>query len=139
MLAVLLPVASVVVPAQTDRGSLAGVVVDPSGARVPGARVTANHRGGTNKETTRSDAAGEYRFDAIPAGEYVLEFGSAGFALTRVAAAVAAGQAARVDATLELGSVSEVVTVGQKLPAVTPNETGTRQRIRVEAMYNPSN
>jgi TonB family protein len=138
MLAVLLPIASVVVQAQADRGSLAGVVMDPSGARVPGTRVTANHRGGTNKETTRSNAAGEYRFNAVPAGEYVLEFGSPGFALTKVAAAVAAGQTARVDATLELGSVSELITIaGQKPPTVTPNETGTRERIRVGGNVQP--
>ncbi len=130
--------ASVVVHAQADRGSLAGVVVDPSGARVPGARVTATHQGGSNRETTRSDAAGEYRFNAIPAGEYALEFGAPGFSLTRVKAAVLAGQAARVDATLELGSISEAITVtGQKPPTVTPDNAGTPHRIRVGGNVQP--
>jgi TonB family protein len=137
MLAVLLPVASVIVQAQADRGALAGVVVDPSGARVPGVRVTAKNQDGTNEDMTRSNAAGEYRFNALPAGQYVLEFGAAGFALTKVSAAVAVGQVAQVDATLKLGAVSEVMTVaGHKPPMMTP-QIGTPKRIRVGGNVQP--
>jgi len=137
MLALLLPVASLTVHAQPARGGLAGVVQDPSGARVPFCRVAAKNQDGANEEMTRANAAGEYRFAAIPPGEYILEAASPGFMLAKVKAAVTSGQAARMDISLSLGSVSETMTIsGQKPATVTPNATPP-QRIRVGGMVQP--
>ena len=129
--AVLLPVVVITAQAQATRGSLVGVVEDASHARVPNCQVTAKNLDGTNQEVTRADAAGEYSFAAIPPGRYALEIRSAGFAVFKRDVAVEAGKAARVDATLDLGEVSETVVVkGQKPATVTPM-AGTPQRIRV--------
>jgi TonB family protein len=107
--------------AQAGRGSLAGVVEDASHARIPNCQVTAQNLDGTNQEETRANAAGEYRFATIPSGRYTLEFRSAGFAAFKRDTTVEAGKAARVDATLDIGEVSEtVVIVGQKPATVTP-------------------
>ena len=75
---------------------------------------------------------------AIPPGRYALEIRSAGFAIFKRDTAVEAGKAVRVDATLNVGEVSETVVVkGQKpagaTPAVTPPApmASAPQRIRV--------
>jgi TonB family protein len=133
-LAVLLPVAVITAQSQAARGSLVGVVEDPSSAHVPNCQVTAKNLDGPNQEVTRANAAGEYRFAALPPGHYALEFRSAGFAVFKAEVTVAAGKTARVDVTLDLGEVSETVVVkGQKPAAVTPAAPMARppQRIRV--------
>jgi TonB family protein len=132
LLALLLPVASFTLKAQAPRGILSGVVIDPSGARVPNARVVAKSEDGAAQEQTKADLAGEYRFAALPSGQYVLEFASPGFKPAKVNATVVSGQATRVDGRLELGALTEAVTVtGTKPPTVTPNAMGTRERIRI--------
>ena len=97
------------------------MVEDASHARVPNCQVTAKNLDGTNQEVTRVNAAGEYSFAAIPPGRYALEIRAAGFAVFKRDVAVEAGKTARVDATLDLGEVSETVVVkGQKPAGDTP-------------------
>jgi TonB family protein len=132
--AVLLPVVAITAQAQAARGSLVGVVEDASHARIPNCQVTARNLDAPNQEVTRANAEGEYRFSSIPPGRYALEIRSAGFAIFKRDMAVAAGKTARVDATLNLGEVSETVVVtGQKPAGVTPGApmASTPQRIRV--------
>jgi TonB family protein len=129
--AVLLPVVAITAQAQATRGSLVGVVEDASHARVPNCQVIAKNLDGTNQEMTRANAAGEFGFAAIPPGHYALEFRSAGFAIFKANMAVEAGKAARVDATLDIGQVSETVVVKGQKPATVAPMTGTPQRIRV--------
>lgn len=109
--AVLVSLASVTARAQAAGGALAGVVTDPSGSVIPGCHVTAKNLDGKNQETTVANAAGEYVFRSIPPGHYSLEFGAPGFAMGKVQAEVSTGTAARVDAHLEIGQISEAVTV----------------------------
>jgi TonB family protein len=134
-MAVLLPVVAITAQAQATRGSLVGVVEDPSHARIPNCQVTAKNLDGTNQEETRANAAGEYSFAAIPPGRYAVEIRSAGFAIFKRDTVVEAGKAARVDATLNVGEASEtVVIVGHKHAADTPAATPMArppQRIRV--------
>ena len=133
--AVLVSLASVAAHAQVARGALAGIVKDPSGAVVPGCRVTAVALDGTNQETTNTNPAGAYVFEAIPPGRYALEFGSRGFKLGKVEVTVPAGQAARVDFNLQLGQISEVVSVkgGKSAPRpnAVPGNAAAAQRILV--------
>jgi len=61
-------------------GTLMGTVTDPSGAVVPGADVKAvNQDTGLNRET-KTNEAGQYRFDLLPAGTYQVRIVSKGFA-----------------------------------------------------------
>jgi len=137
-MAVLLPVVAITAQAQAARGSLVGVVEDASHARVPNCQVTAKNLDGTNQEEMRANAAGEYKFADMPPGRYALEFRSPGFAVFKRDTAVEAGKAARVDATLDVGEVSEtVVIVGHKSAGDTPPAAPMArppQRIRVGGM-----
>ena len=134
--AMLLPLAALTTYAQATRGVLAGVVQDPSGARVPGATIIARNLDGSNQETMRADAAGQYRFDAIPPGHYELSVQSRGFATANVPALVTAGAVARVDASLEVGSILEDVTVTAQgtAAALTTPPAANPQRIRIGGM-----
>ncbi|HEX7958026.1 MAG TPA: carboxypeptidase regulatory-like domain-containing protein, partial [Pyrinomonadaceae bacterium] len=97
---------------QVTSGSVTGVVNDPSGAIIAGATVTLrNNETGTNQTVTSNDA-GEYNFAQVAPGRYTLTVEAAGF---KKAVApdivVEVGVPARTTMTLEVGAVSEVVTV----------------------------
>ena len=137
-LACVLPVA--LVHAQSGRAALAGVVTDPSGARVPGCKVVAKYADGSHEEVAVADAAGEYSFASIPGGQYALEFMSKGFAVGKASVTLVSGAAARADMQLAIGQAIEHVAVtGPRTgPAPAPRTTGTPQRIRVGGNVTPS-
>jgi len=119
--AAILPMAAITSYAQDARGAIAGVVTDPSGARVPGAAVLAKNLDGGNEESAKTNAAGEFVFRSIPAGRYEVQFRVPGFKMDKVQATVTPGSAAEASAALELGEVSEAVTVtGARGPAARP-------------------
>ena len=98
--------------AQVNSASVTGLVTDTAGAVVPNASVTLKNRA-TNVETTATtDNSGYYTFASVPVGEYAVTVERQGFkrvVLEEVKLDV--GQKARVDAALEVGAVTETVTV----------------------------
>jgi hypothetical protein len=74
---VLIAVAALSLPmfimAQAVSGDLLGVVTDSSGAVVSNAQVVATNLGTGVKTTTKTNAAGEYRFINLPVGHYSLQ------------------------------------------------------------------
>jgi hypothetical protein len=98
--------------AQLFYGSLVGGVVDAQGAVVPGARVTiVNTDTNLTREAT-TDAQGQYSFANIQAGPYDVKVALEGFKeAVRSGVPVTVGQISRVDLTLAVGALTEVVTV----------------------------
>jgi hypothetical protein len=98
--------------AQVNNASVTGLVTDTTGAVVPNASVTLRNKA-TNVETTAStDSSGYYTFASVPVGAYAVTVERQGFkrvVLEEVRLEV--GQKARVDAALEVGAVTETVTV----------------------------
>jgi Carboxypeptidase regulatory-like domain/TonB dependent receptor-like, beta-barrel len=98
--------------AQILYGSIVGTVTDAQGANVPGATVTI-----VNKETnltrdTVSDSEGNFNLTNVLAGQYDVKISLAGFReAVRTNVPVSIGQIARVDMALQVGTLSEVVTV----------------------------
>jgi TonB family protein len=105
-------------PAPQDGGSISGSVEDPSGSRVPGCAITVRNQTGASVGSTVSNAAGLYQVASIPPGHYSLEYSKPGFARRRMTAEIEAGKPVRVDAMLELGQISESITVTGPKPAV---------------------
>jgi hypothetical protein len=99
-----------VVSAQT-LGGFRGVLVDPSGARVPNATVTARDVATGATRETRTDASGTFTLIALPAGDYVLEARAPGYKTWRRDVRLAVDEEQRADVQLEIGDVSEVVQV----------------------------
>jgi carboxypeptidase family protein/TonB-dependent receptor-like protein len=106
--------------AQVQTGSIAGVVTDSSNLILPGATVSLSGEkliGGVQTQTT--DAIGAYRFDRLPPGSYHVKFELQGFkSIERDDIRVSAAFVATVAAKLEVGSVSETITVTGESPTV---------------------
>lgn len=63
-----------------NSATVAGVVLDSSGAGIPGARVNLTHRDGVPLRTLVSRERGEFAFTGLPAGSYVVNVSAKGFA-----------------------------------------------------------
>jgi hypothetical protein len=111
--------------AQGERGSLNGTITDPNGAAVPGATVTATSVDRSTEFKTTTTDAGVYRLPYLPAGNYRITASATGFR-TSVAENVnlAVAQTLTVDLRMELGQVTEQVTVQAEAPLI---ETGTAE------------
>jgi hypothetical protein len=115
--------------AQTTLGRLTGTVLDSSGAVLPGATITMTSDQTNQVQTAVSNETGAFLFPQVPVGTYKVEIGLQGFksaTFTKVSVAVA--QEYSLTARLELGSVSENVTVeaGTSLvPTTSPEVTTT--------------
>ena len=95
-----------------DNASLTGTVKDSSGASVPNATVvvTNNEKGVTRQLTSNTD--GEYLAGGLPAGVYSIQVSAAGFKKYEAKdITLRVAQKARVDVALEVGAVSNEVTV----------------------------
>src|SRR5260221_5346475 len=98
--------------AQAGTSNITGTVRDTQGAVVPGATVTAKNdaTGVTSTQTTND--AGLYAFTALPVGNYTITIEKQGFkTLQKTHNALEVGTPLTADAALEVGSVSETVTV----------------------------
>lgn len=112
--------AAVSLSAQTFRGTILGTVTDPSGAVLPGAKVTVKNVGTGLERTTDTSADGSYALPELQIGTYTVTVTLAGFqtfVTTGVVVDVAGER--RVDAKLKPGQVSTRVEVsGDLLPQV---------------------
>src|SRR5215510_8567621 len=106
--------------AQVQTGSITGVVNDTSNAVLPGVNVTLSGErliGGDQTQVT--DATGTYRFDRLSPGSYTVKFELQGFrGITREGILISAAFVATVSVKLEVGSVSESITVTGESPTV---------------------
>jgi hypothetical protein len=99
-------------PAQRYLGGIQGDVTDPSGAKIPGAAVTAEETSTHYKTTSISNGSGSYDFPALNPGTYRVSITAATFKTeTREQVILTAGQVAVVDFQLTAGAVSETINV----------------------------
>lgn len=105
--------------AQTPTGTILGSVKDGQGGVVPGATVTATNTGTQFSRTVVTDDAGEYALRLLPVGNYQVAVTIPGFKnFTQSGIVLEVGRNARVDAIIELGAVSETVSVIGDSPLV---------------------
>jgi carboxypeptidase family protein/TonB-dependent receptor-like protein len=98
--------------AQVLYGSLTGAVTDQTGAVLPGAQVAiSNDRTGLKRQST-TDSTGRYRVLDLPEGTYTIEVSATGFKpLKKTNIAVTIGQVNAEDLQLQVGALSQEVTV----------------------------
>ena len=102
-----------------DEASLSGTVQDSSGAVVPTATVKLTNKAQGTVRTAQTNTAGVYQFTFLTPGTYDIEFSSTGFKTqTRTDLTLAVAQNLRLDVNLEVGNVSENVTVSANTEAV---------------------
>ena len=100
--------------------SLAGVVLDPSGASIAGAQVVLRTTEASAALETKTDATGAFRFDNVRTGKYDLEVEAEGFRTTHVQATITARRTSALRVVLPILVQTENVTVatGENVPLV---------------------
>ena len=98
--------------AQSERGSITGLVTDPSGAPMANVPVVIINQATNTEQRISTTNTGDYSADNLEPGAYRIEIEVPGF--KRFAAegvALTAGRAIRVNAALQVGQVNEQVEV----------------------------
>lgn len=116
--------------AQFTTAQLSGIVTDKGGAAVAGATVTAQEVQTGYKQSIKTRAAGEFLFPSLPVGNYDLTVSMTGFSTyVQKGITLAVGQAASRNIALEVGSVSDQVTVNANASLVTTDSPTVGQLI----------
>ena len=110
---VLLVLFAAIAAAQT--ASITGRVTDPVGANVPDAEVTAKSLASGVISNTKTNNTGYYTINALPPGNYEITITKPGFAsVTQTGLELQVQQEARLDVTLQLGTVSQRMEVSAR-------------------------
>jgi hypothetical protein len=105
--------------AQVSTATFYGTVADHSGGQLPGATIVIANEETGSTQTATSSGAGEFTFNFLPAGRYRLTITAGGFKeQTEAGIELTAGQRVRRTYALEIGSLSEKVTVTADKPIV---------------------
>jgi outer membrane receptor protein involved in Fe transport len=123
--------------AQVIFGTVVGTVSDPSGAPVPGATIRVIS-GSTNEvRTTVSGGAGTYSVPSLPPGAYRVEVELSGFKqFVRREVPVQVDVTTRIDVTLQVGDVSETVSVTGQAPLLQTDSSSLGTVVPQEAIQS---
>ena len=104
---------------------LVGTVTDNSGSVVPGAKVTARNLDTNQVRTQLTEVSGQYSFTLLPVGTYSVTVELMGFkTYINPRLELATGDRARVDASMQVGEISQAVEVqGEAVALQTDNST----------------
>src|SRR5246127_2623878 len=97
--------------AQSNSGSIAGVVTDPSGAVIPGASVSIQNPVSAYSRTTTTDTTGHFRFPNLPFNPYHLTVTKDGFASVATDVDVNSVLPVTPNIHMKVGAASTSVTV----------------------------
>ena len=123
--------------AQTLYGSVVGNVRDTSGAAVPGSSVTIVEKATALERTAVSNETGAYSFTNLPAGTYDVKVSLQGFKeFIRTNVPVTIGQVSRVDVSLELGALTETITVASDAQLLQTDKTEVATELKSSDIRN---
>ena len=95
----------------TGFGTIRGVVHDPKHRPIVDAEISLKAKGSDYAKTTRTDASGEFIFDAVPLGEYSITVSKEGFGTVEQATTVLSGTAPVFHLELPIAENKETITV----------------------------
>src|SRR6266481_8272902 len=95
----------------TILGTVRGIVHDPQHRPVAAATVTMKAKTSDYTQTVRTDAEGQFHFDAVPVGEYSVNVTQTGFATQEQGVMVLSGTAPILHFELRLPTQAQSVTV----------------------------
>ena len=133
----LLAAAAVPAAAQTLYGSIVGVVKDAQGSVIPGATVTIVNTETNLTRDTVTDAQGAYNFINVLAGRYDVKVALQGFReAIRAGVPVTTGQISRADIALEVGALTETVTVKSEAELLQTDKADVHTELRSDEITN---
>ncbi|MBI4471073.1 MAG: carboxypeptidase regulatory-like domain-containing protein [Acidobacteria bacterium] len=119
LLVVFFSVSAAITVAQQSAGNINGRLSDGSGAVIPGVSVTLNSPAVQGEQKAITDEAGNYRFILLPPAAFTLTFELSGFkTLIREEVIVSVGKTTTINATLDVATQAETVTVTGESPVV---------------------
>jgi hypothetical protein len=97
--------------AQTDAGSLSGLITDPSSAAIQGATVRLRSGAtGTSREAV-TDESGYYSFQGLPVGQYRISADHPGFSVATASISIDPSEKGHFDIQLIVGAPRTTVEV----------------------------
>jgi Carboxypeptidase regulatory-like domain len=129
---------SVLMLAQTtiSTGSIQGVVTDPSGAVVSGAKISINNKATGRVITTTTTSAGAYASGALIPGDYTLRVEAPGFSTSELAVIVQVGVTSTGNIKLHVGQAAQVVEVQSNEVAVNTEQATVQGVLTTEQIEN---
>jgi hypothetical protein len=107
-----------------SNGSISGRVTDTSGGVVSGANVTAKNEETDVPQNGKTNGSGIYNFTSLRVGPYTVTVSHTGFKLAEVKnVIVQVGQYTEQDISLQVGSLSDSVTVTASVPLLRTTES----------------
>ncbi len=131
--------AGVVSAQTTGLGRITGTVTDSSGLAVPAGSITVTNANTAEVRRTTTNASGVYVLSPLPLGEYSLEARKDGFkTVARRNLRIDVNSTLTIDVGLEVGSVTESVTVEERSVAIeTENAAIGNSRYEVQLKNLP--
>ena len=102
--------------AQETTGTIIGIITSEDGATMPGVTVTVSDPATGFERTVVTDAAGEYRFVALPPARYSLQAALTGFQTYQRDIDVGLGRTVKNDFVMAIGAVTDVIEVTGEAP-----------------------
>lgn len=116
---------------------ITGLVTDSTGASVPGAMVTAKNLATGIENHTTTNARGNFTIPQVIPGSYSVAASKSGFnTIIRSPIKLDIAQIARIDFTLQVGSVTQNVTVNAATPLLQTQNAATGQVIGSTQVVN---
>ncbi len=113
---------------QNVYGTIAGTVSDSSGAAIADATATLTNMDTNEKHNIATDASGNYTFVNILPGRYKVEVEKSGFKkVVRQPILVQIESGLKVDLTMEVGAVNEIIEVKSEVPLLQPETNSLGQ------------
>ncbi|MGA9074081.1 MAG: carboxypeptidase regulatory-like domain-containing protein, partial [Candidatus Sulfotelmatobacter sp.] len=117
-------------------GSIQGLVTDPSGAVVSGAKISISNKATGRVIITKSTSAGAYTSGALTPGDYTLQVEAQGFKTSEIAVTVQVGVTASGNVKLQLGQATQVVEVQGAQIAVNTQQATVQGVLTTEQIEN---
>jgi hypothetical protein len=122
---------------QMTTGTIMGSVTDPSGASIPEARVTVTNTGTGVSRSFVTGPDGRYVVPSLIPGAYSVSAEKQGFnAITKTGIALQVDQTARIDLTLQVGTVTQRVNVKTQTPLLQTQSSGEGTTITASKMVS---
>src|ERR1700678_1439921 len=123
--------------AQLTTADILGTVTDQTGASVPNASVTLTNLGTNDQRTVQSSGSGDYIFTLLPVGRYSISVKAGGFqeSITKDLA-VEAGDRARADVHLQVGSQTAIVEVTANTPLLQADSATVSSPVTAKAVQD---
>jgi hypothetical protein len=115
--------------AQNTRGTLRGTVLDPSGARVPSARIVVGASAFAFRREASSNDRGEFRIDDLPVAAYQITVSATGFADASSNIQVAIGSVREITVALKPAVIRQSVTVKGQTSSITTQSIDTASAV----------